>query len=460
MAKKSVQIQPINAQTWLLQPITLTMSKFNYNVPQTKALVLIVEQLQKSIKESLKEDIENLKLFDTDGDSIFVDISMKDLTSLPQHYDRVRDTLKQLATIPVEMMETMDKKKYTHISSLCEAYIPREKYVRHIKIKIKKSTASYLVDARAFGYQRYVKEVVLSAKSKYTQRIYMMLSGFKQQGHMQITPQNLREKFNELGSSYISSWKAFRKNVIEKAQDELQRLYGEGRSELYFEYKNIYKRPGRQQGEPDLIEFTIFISPQEKDRMEQLKDVNYRTELKNNLILFFSFTQAEANKIISRLSDQSDFEKLCIYARELLDNTSNPRLKITDVKQYAFTSLQHYISKLLQNDVEDAQFEEIPQAKPVSKKAQTVRKDDQGKAFFDRFISETRRLFTVSDYEDYVCKIALRSYTVENGVALISLRVPNKEIISILETQFVTQIQTALKAACKGPFKLEWRIRK
>ena len=62
----------------------------------------------------------------------------------------------------------------------------------------------------------------------------MMLSGFKQQGHMQITPQNLREKFNELGSSYISSWKAFRKNVIEKAQDELQRLYGEGRSELYF----------------------------------------------------------------------------------------------------------------------------------------------------------------------------------------------------------------------------------
>ena len=77
MAKKTVQVQPINAQTWLLQPITLTMSKFNYNVPQTKALVLIVEQLQKSIKESLKEEVQNLKLFNTDGDSIFVDIAMR-----------------------------------------------------------------------------------------------------------------------------------------------------------------------------------------------------------------------------------------------------------------------------------------------------------------------------------------------------------------------------------------------
>ena len=64
-----------------------------------------------------------------------------------------------------------------------------------------------------------------------------MLSSFKQQGHMQITPDNLREKFNELGSSYQNSWKAFRKNVIDKAKEELLQLYKENRCELYFEYQ-------------------------------------------------------------------------------------------------------------------------------------------------------------------------------------------------------------------------------
>ena len=463
MAKKTVQVQPINAQTWLLQPITLTMSKFNYNVPQTKALVLIVEQLQKSIKESLKEEVQNLKLFNTDGDSIFVDIAMKDLTNMPQHYDRVRQTLKQLASIPVEMMETMDKKKYTHISALCEAYIPNEKFVRHIKIKIKKSIAAYLVDARTFGYQRYVKEVVLSAKSKYTQRIYMMLSSFKQQGHMQITPDNLREKFNELGSSYQNSWKAFRKNVIDKAKEELLQLYKENRCELYFEYKLIYKRSGRQQGEPDVIEFSIFVSPQEKERMEQLKEVNYRSEVKNNLLLFFGLNAGEANKIISRLSEPEDFEDLLAYSRELLGICSNTRLKISDVKQYAFTALQRYVTNLLNKDsgVEDAEFVDVSSAPALPKR--TTRKkasDDPGEAFFSRFVGETRRLFTVSEYEDYVSKIALRKFVVVDGVAEVSLKAPSKEVISVLETQHPKKLQTALKAAYDGPIKLLWYVKK
>ena len=131
-------VLPVNEMTWLVQPITVTVSKFDYDPTQTKFLVAMIECMQESIKKSITNNVEQLPLF-SDGNNdneLTMKIPLKSLGIDPRRYPEIKQSLIKLATTPFEMpVKDEEGRNYIRYAGLCEVYMPDEKYVRTVIVK-------------------------------------------------------------------------------------------------------------------------------------------------------------------------------------------------------------------------------------------------------------------------------------------------------------------------------------
>ena len=99
---------PIAEETWLLQPIAVTMMRHDYSQVQVRILVSIVESLQNILQGMLNGgtsrqlDIFRSDELDEDG-RMPIKMPFKELGVNPSHYPQLRNSLKMLASIPVEI---------------------------------------------------------------------------------------------------------------------------------------------------------------------------------------------------------------------------------------------------------------------------------------------------------------------------------------------------------------------
>ncbi len=94
----------------------------------------------------------------------------------------------------------------------------------------------------------------LTAQSKYTIRMYELLMRFRDTGVWYTTPEELCYYF-ELPASYRKDFGRLRQSVLEVARKELERLYRNNQSEIYFVYEEI--RGGRG-NKVKQLKFSIF----------------------------------------------------------------------------------------------------------------------------------------------------------------------------------------------------------
>ena len=177
----SDELIPIEEETWLLQPIAVTMMRHDYSLIQVRILVSIVESLQAILhgilnnKRSPQLDLFKTKELDEDG-RMPIKLPFKELGVDPNHYPQLRTSLKMLAAIPVEIpYKTSEGRKYTKATNLCDVYIPEDRsYNKYAILKLDRSVAERLVSLD-FGYHRLGKQIVFACKNRYTQRIYMFI---------------------------------------------------------------------------------------------------------------------------------------------------------------------------------------------------------------------------------------------------------------------------------------------
>ena len=99
---------PIEEETWLLQPIAVTMMRHDYSLIQVRILVSIVESLQSILhgilnnKRGFQLDLFHTDELDEDG-RMPIKLPFKELGVDPNHYPQLRNSLKMLASIPVEI---------------------------------------------------------------------------------------------------------------------------------------------------------------------------------------------------------------------------------------------------------------------------------------------------------------------------------------------------------------------
>ena len=101
----SNELIPIEEETWLLQPIAVTMMRHDYSLIQVRILVSIVESLQSILHGILnKKRNPQLEIFKTDeldeDGRMTIKLPFKELGVDPNHYPQLRNSLKMLALLP------------------------------------------------------------------------------------------------------------------------------------------------------------------------------------------------------------------------------------------------------------------------------------------------------------------------------------------------------------------------
>ena len=352
----SDELIPIEEETWLLQPIAVTMMRHDYSLIQVRILVSIVESLQSILhgilnnKRSPQLDLFNTKELDEDG-RMPIKLPFKELGVDPNHYPQLRTSLKMLAAIPVEIpYKTSEGRKYTKATNLCDVYIPEDRsYNKYAILKLDRSVAERLVSLD-FGYHRLGKQIVFACKNRYTQRIYMFIESWVDKGRTVIKTLEFR-KMLRLENNY-KKFSDFCRRVLEPAKQELKELADKGFCDCYFDYEKKYDH-GQRGGEPDELVFQIFRAKNKMDaQLEQMNEMQ-RRQFQQMLIQYFDFTQPNAKSMAERITA----ELYPLAMQKLMD--LRQRFNTTYVKDkaaYTFKSLDQMIREY---DIPNTTVEEI-----------------------------------------------------------------------------------------------------
>ena len=339
----SDELIPIEEETWLLQPIAVTMMRHDYSLIQVRILVSIVESLQSILhgilnnKRSPQLDLFKTKELDEDG-RMPIKLPFKELGVDPNHYPQLRTSLKMLAAIPVEIpYKTSEGRKYTKATNLCDVYIPEDRsYNKYAILKLDRSVAERLVSLD-FGYHRLGKQIVFACKNRYTQRIYMFIESWVDKGRTVIKTLEFR-KMLRLENNY-KKFSDFCRRVLEPAKQELKELADKGFCDCYFD--------------SDELVFQIFRAKNKMDaQLEQMNEMQ-RRQFQQMLIQYFDFTQPNAKSMAERITA----ELYPLAMQKLMD--LRQRFNTTYVKDkaaYTFKSLDQMIRE---HDIPNTTVEEI-----------------------------------------------------------------------------------------------------
>lgn len=299
---------PIAEETWLLQPIAVTMMRHDYSQVQVRILVSIVESLQNILQGMLNGgtsrqlDIFRSDELDEDG-RMPIKMPFKELGVSPSHYPQLRNSLKMLASIPVEIpYKTQEGRKYTKATNLCDVYIPEDNsYSKYAILKIDRTVAERLVSFD-FGYHRLGKQIVFACKNRYTQRIYMFIASWLDKGKAVIDPLGFR-KMLRLEKNY-KKFPDFCRRVLDPARSELQKLAEDGFCDCWFDYDRLYLH-GQRGGEPDKLVFTIHRAGGPlTDQLAELTDAQ-RRYVGDMLVRHFAFNGEDAARLASRITPET-----------------------------------------------------------------------------------------------------------------------------------------------------------
>lgn len=251
--------------TWLKQPTLITMLSADFNTLHLRVLISLVDKIQNSIEQSIKNvPLMQLSLFQEQpyNDRILVTIPTKDFGVTPDSYPELRKALLQLATIPVELdtKDPISGAESWYVAGLFKAYIPKEKHKRSITIEMDLNVAKALVNVEK-GFTKYIKEIAFQSQSKYTVRMYMLISSWKDKGGFAITLDKFR-KWLKLENKY-PKYKDLYKRIIRPVYEELFE-----KANCWFEVAEVYKEG---ESEPYKLNFKVVRAALTVQEEEYLK---------------------------------------------------------------------------------------------------------------------------------------------------------------------------------------------
>ena len=172
-----------------------------------------------------------------------------------------------MAAIPVEFdcQDPITGAESTCYKGLCVFYFPKS-WSRSFSVEMDNEVAKMFMRVEK-GFTKFMKEIALKSSSKYTFRIYMLISSWKDKGGFSIKMENFR-KLLSLENKYPHYYDLY-KRVIRPVYEELFE-----KSDVWFEMREIYR--DASDTEPYKLNFKIVkscASPKEKEMYETQKRI-------------------------------------------------------------------------------------------------------------------------------------------------------------------------------------------
>lgn len=331
--KKVVMLPAI--KSYVYQPNRVTNAVYDYSLIQERLFNAVIYYLQDAIKLSLKgENYAQLALFKEFEQQQFIKIKipLREI-SIPQHYDQIKQSIKQLASVVIEIPynDEITKEKRVVYKGLLSADIPQmASRTSVIEIEIDKRVAKLLIEieqnktGQPINYTRFVYEIAQNATNKYTSRIYKLICSWRKKGGFTISLDEFRQWIGiEEKYKYFADIK---KNILLPVQEELYE-----KADCWFNCKsddfvtkkgNTVTHLNFKVITPDLI--------QEEDKR--------RDYIFNLLRTYFKFEDQHIDKIRD-LVKASDTQAVLLKITQLRTHYMENVTKIADITNYALKSL-------------------------------------------------------------------------------------------------------------------------
>jgi Initiator Replication protein len=332
--KKKLVLLPA-IKNYVYQPNRVTNAVYDYSLIQERLFNAVMFYLQGNIKERMSGvQYQQLSLFRKapNNDVYTLNIPLKEI-STPQNYEHVKSSIKQLASVVVEIpfVDESTKKEMMRYTGLIRANLPKDgERTSFIEIEIEKRVAKLLIEidlnknGQPVNYTRFVYEIAQNATSKYTSRIYKLICSWKKKGGFTMSLDEFRQWLGiEEKYKYYND---IRKHILVPVQEELFE-----KADCWFNCsdKDFAIKNGNSVTH---LNFKV-ITP------ELIEDAGKKVDYIINLLkTYFYFTDANIDEIRGVL-DAAVIQALLTKVLFLKEHIDTNRTKITDIPRYVIKTL-------------------------------------------------------------------------------------------------------------------------
>ncbi len=255
----------------IIQPNRVTMARYDYSKYEKRIMYRIIALIQSQMRGEIELDVS------TFGDQYFV-IPIENVDPEKKNHRLIRNALQSL----------QDKKISIDYDEFGDGFEGRminwgELKAGQLIISVPHAIGKPLLEI-AKGFTAYSIVVVMALKSSYSMRFYEWCSRFKDTGIWFTSPDKLREMLGIEDMKGYTTYARLKDKIIDVAQKELQILYQNGESDIYFTYKEKRSGKGRGGQVKELI-FTIYWT--KKATINEIKPDDYYV-VSNFLLAYFN----------------------------------------------------------------------------------------------------------------------------------------------------------------------------
>lgn len=260
--------------SYIRQPYPVSAIQSNLSTQQIRILVAMMQSVQDGVREMFERNHHTpdgqLLLFPDMVDRVDIDFKFSDVVDRADAYADVEKVADKFMKM-VFRYEDKEKGEVKLRNFVYEITYPSKGSKRDkIRFTFTKEQADAVFNFTM--YSRYLMSVVQSAKSKYTARLYMLVTsarGFERDGsglfHWYVTYQELRRILGCDDKDEHDRWyrktqklyKHFKADVLRTAERELKALADSGNSDCWFEFVEL---PEGFDGEPERFDFVVHLS--------------------------------------------------------------------------------------------------------------------------------------------------------------------------------------------------------
>ncbi|WP_462254694.1 replication initiation protein [Ferruginibacter sp.] len=315
------------------QPYRITMARWNYTVIQKRILTKIIAKLQREMT-SLERGIHigQLDLFKTNNDSVELGFLLNDLVKNSNNYAVVKEALKKLRNIDIEIVLPAVKEKKNKprdeeivLTGLIERAVIR-KHERTVKITMHKATALELIKV-SHGLTYFAEEVMYLSNNSYTQKIYEIICHWKSKDVYSIAVDEFR-KLVAIEDKYPET-KLLIRDIIKPAQKELLEI-----GDVYFVFTATKKGN-------TITAFNFIIKTRFKDAEENSKHILLREDAINILKKGLHFNELQTKEIWKLVSNLETIVKVHGKITSLWVKLFNKEKVVENIPAWVIASLKN-----------------------------------------------------------------------------------------------------------------------
>lgn len=279
LGERQVTIYAMEKKQTLTEHNALIRAHYDMSAPEQDIFSLVLAQLR---KEDASDQLYRVSIK-----------AIEELATKQINYQTAEKTAKKLLSRVCTIIRDNGDPLYV-------AMISDAEHIRgagYLEIGISPKLRPYLVDLKN-NFTRYQFRIFGALRSKYSKRIYKMLSQFKSTGVMRISVEELKKRLKLLDPKtgkeiFSKDWTTFVKKVLEVAKREINEF-----SDLRYTYEA--KKTGRKFTS---LEFKIACVP-----LEQLKvkhgESQGMEDLHQRLVSYFKLSDWQATDIIVHVPEQ------------------------------------------------------------------------------------------------------------------------------------------------------------